>query len=292
MGETVFFGYDQETLDREYDNRRKVPAYPEHLARYRERSLRARETLPARLDLRYGPASGETLDLFLPAATAPGGPPAPIHVFVHGGYWTALEKADFSFVALGLQPAGALVAVIDYALIPAVAMDEQARQVREAVAWLHRNGPAFGGDPDRITISGHSAGGHLAVMAMSAGRGPVGSGPGAIRAGCGISGLYDLEPIRLSYLNQRLGLTCEAARRNSPVHAVPAAAGPLVLAVGALEGDEYRRQSHALAAAWRRRGLEAQVMERAGHDHFTIVAELGDPGSALARAIRRQMGLA
>ncbi len=285
MGETVFLGYDRAALDREYNNSGKIPNAAEYLARFPGESARARDELPARLDLRYGPAPGETLDLFLPA----GGGPAPVHVFVHGGYWRSLGKGDFSFVARGLQPAGALVAVIDYALIPAVDMDELVRQVRAAVAWLHRNAAAFGGDPDRITASGHSAGGHLVAMLMSTDWPRFAGLPSdVVKAGSGISGLYDLEPIRLSYLNETLGLTAETARRNSPVHVVPEAAGPLLLAVGALEGDEYHRQTETLAAAWRRRGHAVEVMDMAGHDHFSIVTELSDPDAPLSRAIRGQ----
>jgi arylformamidase len=286
MGETVFFGYDRAALDREYNNSGKVADAAKYFARYPRESARARDTLPARLDLRYGPGPGETLDLFLPA----GGGPAPVHVFVHGGYWRSLGKADFSFVARGLQPAGILVAVIDYALIPTVDMDELVRQVRASVAWLHRTAPGFGGDPERITVSGHSAGGHLVAMLMSTDWGRfAGLPPDVVKAGCGISGLYDLEPIRLCYLNETLSLTPEMARRNSPVHLVPAAAGPLLLPVGAREGDEYHRQSEALAAAWRRRGLAAEVVDMAGHDHFSIVAELGSPDTPLSRAILRQI---
>jgi arylformamidase len=288
MGETVFLGYDRVALDREYNNSGKIPNAAEYLARYPGESARTRDELPARLDLRYGPAPGEVLDLFLPA----GGGPAPVHVFVHGGYWRSLGKGDFSFVAQGLQPAGALVAVIDYALIPTVDMDELVRQVRAAVAWLHRNAAAFGGDPGRITASGHSAGGHLVAMLMSTDWPRfAGLPPDVVKAGAGISGLYDLEPIRLSYLNETLGLTAETARRNSPVHAVPEAAGPLLLAVGALEGDEYHRQTETLAVAWRRRGHAVEVTDMAGHDHFSIVTELGGPERPLSRAIQRQMGL-
>lgn len=282
MGQTIFLGYDREALDREYDNRRKVPAHPAYLERYKRRSAETRDTLPARLDLRYGPAPGETLDLFLPS----GGGPAPVHVFVHGGYWMALDKEDFSFVARALQPAGVLVAVVNYALIPSVDLDEVVRQVRASVAWLHRNAPAFGGDPGRLTASGHSAGGHLVGMLMATDW-PAFAGlpPDAVKAGCGISGLYDLEPIRLCYLNETLGLGWEAARRNSPVHLVPERAGPLLLAVGALEGDEYHRQTETMAAAWRRRGLPAEVLDLPGHDHFSVVTELEDPATPLGRAL-------
>ena len=118
---------------------------------------------------------------------------------MHGGYWRSLDKQHFSFVARGLQPAGVLVAVINYALIPTVDMDELVRQVRASVAWLHRNVAALGGDPDNITVSGHSAGGHLTAMLLSTDW-PAFAGLPAdlVKAGCGISGLYDLEPIRLS----------------------------------------------------------------------------------------------
>ncbi len=288
MGDTIFFGYDQAALDREYNNSGKVANAARYLAWYPGESARTRETLPARLDLRYGPRPGETLDVFLPE----GHGPWPVHVFVHGGYWRSLDKQDFSFAARAFQPAGVLVAVINYALIPSVDMDELVRQVRASVAWLHRNVAALGGDPDRITVSGHSAGGHLVAMLMATDwRSFAGLPADVVKAGCGISGLYDLEPIRLSYLNQTLGLTMETARRNSPVHLVPAAAGPLLLPVGEKEGDEYHRQTGSLAAAWRRRGLPVEVMDMADHDHFSIITELGDPGSTLGRAILRLAGV-
>jgi arylformamidase len=286
MGETVFFGYDQAALDREYNNSGKVPNAAELIAWYPAESARVREVLPARLDLRYGPNPGETLDVFLPEGVGPW----PVHVFVHGGYWRSLDKQDFSFVARGLQPAGVLVAVINYALVPTVDMDELVRQARASVAWLHRNVAALGGDPERITVSGHSAGGHLAAMLMSTDWGRfAGLSPDVVKAGCGISGLYDLEPIRLCYLNRTLGLSMEAARRNSPVHCVPATAGRLLLPLGAKEGDEYHRQTESLAAAWRRRGLDVEIMDMADHDHFSIIMELGDPGTPLSRAIQRQI---
>lgn len=288
MGDTIFFGYDQAALDREYNNSGKVANAAHYLAWYPGESARTRETLPARLDLRYGPRPGETLDVFLPEGRGPW----PVHVFVHGGYWRSFDKQDFSFVARGLQPAGVLVAVINYALVPTVDMDELVQQVRASVAWLHRNVGALGGDPGNITVSGHSAGGHLTAMLMATDwRSFAGLPADVVKAGCGVSGLYDLEPIRLSYLNQTLGLTMETARRNSPVHLVPAAAGPLLLPVGEKEGDEYHRQTEWLAAAWRRRGLPVEVMDMAGHDHFSIITELGDPGSTLSRTILRQAGV-
>ncbi len=294
MTTPVFLGYDRQALDREYDNRAKVPDATDYLARYARASAAARRALPARLDLPYGPSPAERLDLFWPGGPPPpGAPPAPVHVFIHGGYWRALDKADFSFVARALAPAGALVAVINYALIPTVDMAELVRQCRAAVAWLYREAPAFGGDARRLTVSGHSAGGHLTAMLMATDW-PAFAGlpPDVVRAGCGISGLYDLEPIRLCYLNDTLGLTPEAARRYSPIHLRPASSAPLLLPVGALEGPEYHRQTEALAAAWQAHGVACEIMDMPGHHHFSIVCELEDPESALGRALRRLVATA
>jgi arylformamidase len=288
MGEPIFLGYDRAALDREYNNRAKVPHFADHLARYARASAAARHELPCRLDVRYGPGPAATLDVFPPSGRSP----APVQVFVHGGYWMALDKADFDFVARAFHPAGAAVVVVNYPLIPAVDMDELVRQVRAAVAWVYRNASSFGGDRERIFVSGHSAGGHLVAMLLATDW-PAFDGLSAdvVKGGAGLSGLYDLEPIRLCYLNDTLHLDPAAARRNSPVHLPPPTRSPLLLPVGGLEGPEYLRQSTDLAAAWGARGVPCEVREMAGIDHFSIVSQLEDPRSDLSLAILRQMDL-
>ena len=294
MGEAIFREYDREGLDREYNNRAKVADSADWLARYTREGAATRGVLACRLDVAYGPSPAETLDIFYAggAPPAPGARPAPVHVFLHGGYWRALDKADFSFVARAFVTAGAVVVVVNYGLIPAVDMDELVRQCRASIAWVWREAPSFGGDPGRIFVSGNSGGGHLVAMLMATDW-PAFAGLPAdvIKAGCGISGLYDLEPIRLCYLNETLRLTPEEARRNSPIHLAPLRSGPLLLAVGGLEGPEYHRQTDELAAAWRQRGLPCEVMDMPGIHHFSVVSQLEDPESELARAILRQMGL-
>jgi arylformamidase len=195
-------------------------------------------------------------------------------VFVHGGYWHRLDKSDSSFIARAFQPSGVAVVVINYALIPTVDIDELVRQCRASIAWVHRHAASFGGDPSRIFVSGHSAGGHLAAMLMST----------------DWSAFAGLEPIRLSYLNEVLKLTPESARLCSPVHCPPQRSGPLLLAVGGLEGPEYHRQGEELAAVWRTRRLPCQALDMPGHHHFSILAELEDPGTTLSRLLLRQMG--
>jgi arylformamidase len=287
MAAPVFRDYDRPALDAQYNNRLKVANALDWLARAGAESARARAELPVRFDLPYGAHHAERLDVF-PAAR-PG--PAPVHVFVHGGYWHRMDKADFSFVARGLRPAGAVTVVVDYGLVPTIDLDELVRQCRAAIAWVHAHAREWGGDPDRISVSGHSAGGHLVSMLLATDWPKFGAPADVLKAGCAISGLYDLEPIRLCYLNDVLALTPEVARRNSPVLLAPSRPTPLILAVGGSEGPEYHRQTDDLAAAWRARGMPIEVMDLAGHDHFSIVAQLESPFSPLARAIQGQMGL-
>jgi arylformamidase len=292
VGDPVFLGYDRAALDREYDNRAKVARAAELIAGYGRASEAARRELAPRLDVAVGDHPGERLDLFLPP---PGTPrPAPVHAFIHGGYWQRMDKADFSYVARPLVAAGAAVAVVNYALMPGVRMAELVRQCRAALAWLHRSAASFGGDPARLTVSGHSAGGHLVAMMLATDWPAFGAGLPAdlLAAGCAISGLYDLEPIRLCYLNDVLALTPDEARANSPALLVPPRPRPLAVVVGGLEGPEYHRQVDALVGAWRPAGVPLEVHDLEGHDHFTIMASLEDPQAPLTRVILSQLGLA
>jgi arylformamidase len=288
MTTSIFLGYDRAALDRQYNNRAKVADFADYLARYARESEATRRALRCRLDVAYGTKPGETLDVF----PAPGSGPAPIHVFIHGGYWMALDKREFSFVARGLQPAGAAVVVINYALIPTVDMDELVRQCRASIAWVHANAGSFGGDRERIFVSGHSAGGHLTAMQLAADWPAFGLPAEPIKGGCAISGLHDLDPIRLCYLNDTLKLTPEEARRNSPIYLAPRTRAPLLIPVGGDEGPEYHRQTETLAAVWGKYGVPCEVLDMAGINHFSIVSQLEDPASELSRAIQRQMGLA
>ena len=294
----VFLHYDRASLDREYDNRAKVPAFTDYLERWSERSRTLRDG--SHREIAYGSSPAETLDLYPAAGAAAAGAaahgtgPAPMQVFFHGGYWKSLSRHEFGFVAESFRPAGIATAVVDYGLIPAVTMDELVDQCRRALAWLWEHAGEHGLDRARIHISGHSAGGHLVAMLLATDWPAFRTGLPAdlIKGGCAISGLYDLEPIRLCYLNEELGLDPDTAARNSPVRLIVRNPAPLLLPVGELEGSEYRRQSEDLASAWRRQGLSPEVLVMTGHDHFSIVDQLGDPESELSRVILAQMGLA
>jgi arylformamidase len=282
MGETVFRHYDRAGLDAQYNNRAKVPSFEAYIARWAAQGEQARATLAPRLDVRYGDGERETLNVY----AARGAAPAPVLVWIHGGYWMSLTKDYNDFVALGFVPNGVAVVNVEYALMPGARMDELVRQCRAAVAWAIANAASFGGDPSRVWVGGHSAGGHLtAAVAIT----DWGAQPGVPAGTCpaggfAFSGLHDLEPIRLCYLNDTLGMDEAEARRNAPLGMAPPRDGDWTLLVGGAEGPEYLRQSADLAAAWGSDDARRVRMEVvAGADHFSIVGPLADPGSATVR---------
>jgi arylformamidase len=294
MSEAIYRGYDQGALDWQYNARARVREVAGYVDFYANQSERARRELPNTLDLGYGPSAAETLDVFHPVETAL---PIPVQVFLHGGYWRAFHKDDFSFTARSIVAAGGIAVVVNYALMPGVTMDELVRQCRAALAWTYRNIAEHGGDPDRIFISGHSAGGHLVAMMLATDWAETFELPAdLIKGAVAISGLYDLEPIRLSYLNQDLGLNSDDAAANSPINCLPTTAaigrGSIVLTYGALESDEFARQTELYATGLRATGLDCEIQTIAGHHHMSVVAMLERADSQLSRIITRQMGLA
>lgn len=282
----VYRDYDQQGLDDQYNARKACPNVEEYLERWPAESRRVRESLECRLGVPYGPSAAETLDIF-PAT----GGRAPVLMFIHGGYWRAFSKNEFSFVAEAYVADGITVAVVDYALAPAVTMDEIVRQCRAALAWLYRNVADHGGDPGRLHVGGHSAGGHLTAMMMSTDWPAFEDGLPAdlIKSGSAVSGLFDLEPIRLSYLNEDVRLDEDMVRRNSPIALAPAAAGPLILSVGGAESDEFHRQRSDYAEHWRAAGLEPREAIPPGLDHFGVMEDFAAPSGMVYRATREQI---
>ncbi len=281
-GSDVMFGdYTRQALDLQYNNRLRVPEYQTWFRTWAETSEETRHTLSCSTDIAYGQHPAETLDIF-PAMQAN----APANLFVHGGYWQSLDKSGFSYVARGFVPHGITTVVVNYALAPDASMDEIVRQNRASVAWLWNNAAELGIDRNRIHVSGHSAGGHLVAMLLATDwpRFAPGLARDVVRSGHAMSGLFDLEPIRLCYLNEVLGMDATEARRNSPVLIDYPRSTPLLISLGALESDEYHRQVRAMEKVWRDRDYPTRTLIADDHNHFTIADRLGDPESDIVAA--------
>jgi arylformamidase len=277
--------YDAETLDRQYNARATVGDITAFLEAYREQTAAARATLRCHLGLPYGPTPAERLDVF-PAAGAPG--PSPVFVYLHGGYWRLLDAADSGFMAPAFTAAGICVVAVNYALAPDVSLDEIVRQCRAALAWVFGHIGEFGGDATRVHVAGSSAGAHLAAMLIAPGwQAPFHLPQNAVAGATLLSGLYDLEPMRMSYVNEWVQLDAAAADRNSPLFHLPARPLPLVFSYAPNETDEFKRQTEIYLAACRAVGCPCEFVTMPGTNHFDLVLATADPTTALTAAIFR-----
>jgi arylformamidase len=270
----LYRGLDRPALDAAYNNTEAVGLAKRdaYVAARVARSDVFRAKHAGRIDVRYGAGARQRLDVFSCGTVG-----APTLVFIHGGYWQQNDKEPFAFLGEGLLPAGFNLAVVEYTLAPAARMDAIVGEIRASVAWVIDHAKEIGADPRRIFVSGHSAGGHLTAMAMADER---------VAGGLAISGIYDLEPIRLNYLNEKLRLDAAEAERNSPILHLPSQAAPLLVTVGLGELPELIRQSEEFAAAWRKHGLPGEYVPQTGHDHFSILDELARPDGKLVTALK------
>jgi len=279
---------DPAWLDSQYNNRALVPDHAIHFSSWHAWSADARRAPGVLTDVAYGHGPGETLDLFLPPRRAGAGL-APVMVFIHGGYWRSLDKADHSFVAKPFVEQGAVVVVPNYALCPAVTIPDIAVQMVRALAWTWHHIATHGGDPDRITVAGHSAGGHLAAMLLGAlwPQWDADLPASVVRNSLSISGLFDLEPLRHTpFLQESLRLTPAQVRKASPAGwpapSAPAGRGTLACVAGGDESAEFLRQNTLLQKAWG--SSVVPVCETLpGLNHFSVLEALVDPSHRLHR---------
>lgn len=254
---------DRAALDAAYNNGAAVVDSASIVAGWEARSARLRAAHPEGMDLRYGSDERNRIDFFAARSDAP------VLAFIHGGYWQNRAKELFAFVAEGPLAWGINVALVGYTLAPQKRLDGIVAEIRAALGWLHESIPMLGGNAQQLFVSGWSAGGHLTAMAMD---------HPAVKGGLAISGLYDLEPIRLSYVNEKLRLDEAAARRNSPGPTKK----PLFIVYGADELPELRRQSEDYA-----RVLGQEAFKAPRHNHFTILEELASPHGSLTALARK-----
>jgi arylformamidase len=288
MSKAVYLDYDAEGLEFQYGPRLAVPDADSILERWVSRSAAYTDNNACDIDIAYGPRDEEKLDLYKPA-----GGKAPVLIFIHGGYWRALDKQHHAFMMEPLVSAGALVASINYTLCPAVTLDEITRQTRAACAWVWRNAAAHGGDPGRIHVTGHSAGGHLTAAMAATDWSAFESGlpRDLLKSATPISGIFDLDPILLVSANDDIRLDQAMAARNSPIKMSPGHDIPMTVAVGGAETDEFRRQSKILCDAWGDHLGKVEYMESEGRNHFSVVEDMADSGNPITRKLLDHMGL-
>lgn len=287
MNDVVWRDWDRAELDRQLNQREHTPEHSQYFSRWAAESAVLREELPVRTNLAYGEGPLQTLD-YVPSLQ----PEAPLVVFIHGGYWQSLDKGDFTFPAPIFREAGFAYASINYDMAPQVRIPDMVRQVREALAWLYRNAEDLGFDAERMVVAGHSAGGHLAVMALLTDwQEDFGLPQNLLYGAASISGIYDLEPLWMSYQQPVLQLDQEAVQSSSPLRNIPAAAKRklprLFLAVGREETDEFQHQQRDFLQAWKEAGQKSESLELPGRNHFSIVDSLADSRHAVFRAICR-----
>ncbi len=269
----LYLGYDRDGLEAQYNLRISHPDRDAVYEEYRQRSADFRAAAGGQYDVPYGPAERQRMDIF-PGAT----PDAPVFLFFHGGYWRALDKSYFSFVAEPFYRAGWTAILANYTLAPDATIDVIVDQARQAVAWAGVSFPKA----DGIVLSGHSAGGQLTLMSIltertGADRAARGTQAPPIVAGLPVSGVFDLEPLRHTTINERIHLDAASAAQNSPIRLIRPSPVPLLVAAGGAETAEFQGQSSRFADAWRAAGNRAELFLAEGTNHFTVLRAFADP---------------
>ncbi len=267
-------------LEEQYNARAAVPGHQQIFSRWKARSESCRAASKCSLDIRYGGGARETLDLFH-------GKGDRLHLFLHGGYWQAMDKSFFSFLATGLVQRGRDVAICNYPLAPDASLPQILDSVRRACLFLWRNADRFDAAWKSIQVSGHSAGGQLVAMLLTT-RWPdldPALPKGLVDSGIAVSGLYDLDPLRQTTINLKLGLDEASARRNSPLHLTPATQAPMLLVTGSEERPAFQQQMADFAENRRSFEVPVKTLCLPGLNHFTVVEELTRAEGALLDSV-------
>lgn len=288
-GSRVWLDMDQKELDAAYDQAVYAPNMQQVLGRYATNSDAARDRLGQPKRYAYGPIPVEGLDVY-----ATKRPEAPINIFIHGGAWQGGSAKNYAFPAELFVHAGAHYVVPDFSAVQDAggSLIPMVEQVRRAVAWVYRNARSFGGDPDRLYVSGHSSGGHLAaVVLVTDWQKEFNLPPDTVKGGLCSSGMFDLKAVRLSKRSTYVNFTDEMEESLSSQRHIDKLACPVILAYGTLETPEFQRQTRDFAAAVQGAGKPVQLLVADGYNHFEIVETLANPYGILGRAVLQQMKL-
>jgi len=286
MNEPGYKGFRQDELEYQYNPRASVPEYPE-LAKVRAAQARkVRESARSWLNVAYGSSPRETLDIY--AAEKPNGT---VLIYIHGGYWRSGNKEDNCNFVPTFTRRGATVVLVEYDLCPKVTVTDIVRQTRAAIGWTYKNILRYGGDPAKLFVSGHSAGGHLTAMALAHDWSKDGLPGDLIRGAAATSGVYNLDVVMKISVQQDVHLTPEIARANSPFTNPPRAKCPLLVAVGSAEPKGWQQMSQDYFAFCKEHGLSAEYLIEPDANHYTMTERLLDDQRPLTRAMIKLLGL-
>lgn len=282
-GETIFLNFDQDALDAAYDQAPWAPNAKEVIGRYSSVSAEVRAKYPPKTE-KYGPRDAETLDIFAPA----GADKLPVMIFVHGGTWRLLSSAEAAHPAPTFIENGCIYVALNFDNIPAVRLPDMADQCRRAVAWVAKNIAQHGGDPDRIFVSGHSSGGHLAGVLVTTDWTAFDVPADVVKGGVVMSGMYDLYPVMLSSRREYLQLSAGETAAMSPMRHLDQVASDIVVVYGANESPEFKRQSIEFANALEGMGRLKAKVELAAN-HFEVPESLNSADGDLSRLVLKMM---
>ena len=278
----IYRNFNQEELDNQYRASATVPNIQLFIDQYISLSSDAQMNLDCILDLKYGPGDEETLDLF----PVPKQKSSPLFIFIHGGYWRMLSKNESSFMAPNLVRKNVAVAAINYTLAPYAKIDQIVSECRRSIKWLYDNATNYGIDREQIYVGGSSAGGHLTGMMVSRNwQNSYGIPSDVIKGGLPISGLFDLEPIAKSFVNEWMGMSDIDAKRNSPDQNITDQGCPLIVAVGENETSEFKRPSSEFTKLWNNNGRIANFLECKNNNHFDAPLELCKADSIMTKSL-------
>src|SRR5215470_5967515 len=286
MTEIVYKGFRRDGLEYQYNPRESVPEYPELAKRRAEASRKARSTLKSWLNVAYGSSPREALDIY--AADKPGGP---VLVYMHGGYWRSGNKEDNCNFVPTFTQRGATVALVEYDLCPQVTVTDIVRQTRTAIGWVYKNIVRYGGNPAKIFVSGHSAGGHLTAMALAHDWTKEGLPQDCIKGAVATSGVFDLDVVMKISVQEQVRMTPEIARANSPFLNPPRVKCPLVVAVGGAEPKGWQQMSEDYFQFCKSNGMNAEYLIEPDANHYTMSERLLDDSRPLTKAMIKLMGI-
>lgn len=283
----LYKGFRPDEMEYQYQPRESVPEFPELSKVRAAQAKRVRETAKSWLNIAYGNSARESLDIY--AADKPGGP---VLVYIHGGYWRSGSKEENCNWVPTFTQRGVTVVLVEYDLCPQVTVTDIVRQTRASIAWVAKNILRYSGDPSRIYISGHSAGGHLTALALAYDWTSEGLAPDCIKGAVATSGVFDLDMVMKISVQEQVRMTPEIAKLNSPFLNPPKVKCPLVVAVGGAEPKGWQQMSEDYFNYAKQQGIAADYLVVAGANHYTMSEHLLDDRSPLTRAMIKQMELA